>query len=34
MREIKLDDPLHPAGGPTFIVKHDEDCVFVNIVQT
>lgn len=28
MRELKLNDPLHPEGGPTLIVKHDQDCVF------
>ena len=27
-REYKLMDPLHPDGGPTIIVKHDQDCVF------
>ena len=28
MRTLKLKDPLHPDGGPTIRVKHDEDCVF------
>lgn len=28
MRELKLNDPLHPEGGPTIRVKHDKDCVF------
>lgn len=28
MRELKLNDPLHPAGGPTIRVKNDDNCVF------
>lgn len=28
MKEIRLNDPLHPEGGPIFKVKYDEDCVF------
>lgn len=28
MRKFKLEDPLHPDGGPTIQVKHDHDCVF------
>ena len=27
-RTYKLDDPLHPDGGPTILVKHDKSCVF------
>lgn len=28
MREIFLEDVLHPKGGITVKVKHDEDCLF------
>lgn len=28
MRELKLNDPLHPEGGPTLRVKNDDNCVF------
>ncbi len=28
MKTYKLKDPIHPDGGITIKVKHDEDCVF------
>lgn len=27
-RTFKLEDPMHPNGGITINVKHDNDCVF------